>query len=144
MKAFWAIITLVIIITNEQKQGAERNRTEMKKVLCFLCFSLQLLILADFASRSPPPHRHRPFAGEITESPAAVAVVDSKIGSSPPRCVDKCDGCIPCVPVEVPAITNSGGSWGPRHHRDGGIHVQYTIYEPEGWKCKCGPSLYIP
>ncbi|KAI4381854.1 hypothetical protein MLD38_007884 [Melastoma candidum] len=117
----------------------------MKKVLHFLCFSLQLLIWAAFTSRSTsPPHRHR----EITEPQGGggrpAVVVDSKIGSSPPRCTDRCYGCTPCIPVEVPVITDSSGSWGPRRRHGDGIHVQYTIYEPEGWKCKCGPSLYSP
>ncbi|KAL3735988.1 hypothetical protein ACJRO7_025012 [Eucalyptus globulus] len=58
----------------------------------------------------------------------------SKIGSRPPRCEHKCYGCTPCEPTQVPATHN-----GHAH-----VTVQYTNYEPEGWKCKCGPSLYSP
>ncbi|XP_030457741.1 polygalacturonase [Syzygium oleosum] len=58
----------------------------------------------------------------------------SKIGSSPPRCEHKCYGCTPCEATQVPATHN-----GHAH-----VRVQYTNYEPEGWKCKCGPSLYSP
>ncbi|XP_010062649.1 EPIDERMAL PATTERNING FACTOR-like protein 2 [Eucalyptus grandis] len=58
----------------------------------------------------------------------------SKIGSRPPRCEHKCYGCTPCEPTQVPATHN-----GHAH-----VRVQYTNYEPEGWKCKCGPSLYNP
>ncbi|KAF8025725.1 hypothetical protein BT93_F2532 [Corymbia citriodora subsp. variegata] len=58
----------------------------------------------------------------------------SKIGSSPPRCEHKCSGCTPCEATQVPATHN-----GHAH-----VKVQYTNYEPEGWKCKCGPSLYTP
>ncbi|XP_038904354.1 EPIDERMAL PATTERNING FACTOR-like protein 3 isoform X1 [Benincasa hispida] len=57
-----------------------------------------------------------------------------KIGSSPPSCEHKCYGCIPCEAIQVPTATN-------RHSHVG---VQYTNYEPEGWKCKCGPSFYSP
>lgn len=53
------------------------------------------------------------------------------IGSSPPSCDHKCYGCMPCEAIQVP--TNTGR-----------VGVQYTNYEPEGWKCKCGPAFYTP
>ncbi|XP_059306608.1 EPIDERMAL PATTERNING FACTOR-like protein 6 [Lycium ferocissimum] len=53
------------------------------------------------------------------------------LGSSPPSCEHKCYGCMPCEAIQVP--TNTGR-----------VGVQYTNYEPEGWKCKCGPALYTP
>lgn len=56
-----------------------------------------------------------------------------KIGSSPPSCEHKCYGCIPCEAIQVPTTNR-------RSH----VGVQYTNYEPEGWKCKCGPSFYSP
>ncbi|KAK6911917.1 hypothetical protein RJ641_024010 [Dillenia turbinata] len=55
----------------------------------------------------------------------------SKIGSRPPSCDHKCYGCTPCEAIQVPTITSHLG-------------VLYTNYEPEGWKCKCGPALYSP
>lgn len=55
----------------------------------------------------------------------------NKIGSSPPSCEDKCYGCMPCKAIQVPTTISP-------------IGVQYTNYEPEGWKCKCGPSFYTP
>ncbi|KAH1104947.1 hypothetical protein GLYMA_13G348600v4 [Glycine max] len=58
----------------------------------------------------------------------------SKIGSSPPSCEHKCYGCTPCEAIQVPSTS----SW--RSH----LGLQYTNYEPESWKCKCGPSLYSP
>ncbi|KAL9687614.1 hypothetical protein QQ045_032019 [Rhodiola kirilowii] len=51
----------------------------------------------------------------------------TKIGSRPPSC----DGCSPCEPIQVPTITSRVG-------------LQYANYEPEGWRCKCGPSFYSP
>ncbi|EXB29704.1 hypothetical protein L484_013478 [Morus notabilis] len=57
----------------------------------------------------------------------------SKIGSSPPSCEHKCYGCSPCEAIQVPT-TN-------RHSHLG---IQYANYEPENWKCKCGPSFYTP
>ncbi|XP_052176389.1 EPIDERMAL PATTERNING FACTOR-like protein 2 [Diospyros lotus] len=53
------------------------------------------------------------------------------MGSSPPNCEDKCFGCTPCEAIQVPATATG---WG----------VQYANYEPEGWKCKCGHSIYTP
>ncbi|PIN22284.1 hypothetical protein CDL12_05005 [Handroanthus impetiginosus] len=54
-----------------------------------------------------------------------------KIGSSPPSCEHKCYGCMPCEAIQVPTTSSRVG-------------VQYTYYEPEGWKCKCGPTFYSP
>ncbi|KAL9169696.1 hypothetical protein ABFS82_04G095500 [Erythranthe guttata] len=50
-----------------------------------------------------------------------------RAGSSPPSCEHKCYGCMPCEAIQVPTTT-----------------LQYTNYEPEGWKCKCGPTFYTP
>ncbi|RAL42427.1 hypothetical protein DM860_017607 [Cuscuta australis] len=60
-----------------------------------------------------------------------------RIGSFAPRCEHKCSGCKPCVAIQVPTTTA---------HLGGGVGttVLYTNYEPEGWKCKCGPTLYTP
>ncbi|KAL7114057.1 hypothetical protein ACP275_04G096700 [Erythranthe tilingii] len=54
-----------------------------------------------------------------------------RAGSSPPSCEHKCYGCMPCEAIQVPTTTRRVG-------------VQYTNYEPEGWKCKCGPTFYSP
>ncbi|CAL5361206.1 unnamed protein product [Camellia sinensis] len=56
---------------------------------------------------------------------------EKKIGSRPPSCENKCLGCKPCEAIQVP--TNTGR-----------VGVEYANYEPEGWKCKCGPSFYTP
>ncbi|XP_057978490.1 EPIDERMAL PATTERNING FACTOR-like protein 5 [Malania oleifera] len=58
---------------------------------------------------------------------------EKKIGSRPPNCENKCYGCSPCEAVQVPTTSASGH-----------VGVQYANYEPEGWKCKCGPSFYTP
>ncbi|KAM6583477.1 hypothetical protein CsatB_010479 [Cannabis sativa] len=55
----------------------------------------------------------------------------SRLGSRPPNCVHKCEGCFPCDPVQIPATANR-------------IGIQIANYEPEGWKCKCGASLFNP
>ncbi|KAJ0008226.1 hypothetical protein Pint_28977 [Pistacia integerrima] len=59
----------------------------------------------------------------------------SKIGSTPPSCAQKCYGCHPCEAIQVP-ITGE--------HKKSHLGIQYANYEPEGWKCKCGPSFHSP
>ncbi|XP_062087050.1 EPIDERMAL PATTERNING FACTOR-like protein 6 [Humulus lupulus] len=55
----------------------------------------------------------------------------SRLGSRPPNCAHKCEGCFPCDPVQIPATADRVG-------------IQIANYEPEGWKCKCGASLFNP
>ncbi|KAI3407423.1 Epidermal patterning factor-like protein [Psidium guajava] len=55
----------------------------------------------------------------------------SRLGSRPPNCERKCRGCEPCEAIQIPATTDRPS-------------VQYTNYEPEGWKCKCGSSFFDP
>ncbi|BAT91721.1 EPIDERMAL PATTERNING FACTOR-like protein 3 [Vigna umbellata] len=57
-----------------------------------------------------------------------------KIGSIPPSCDHKCYGCTPCEAIQVPSTSS----------RNNHLGLQYSNYEPESWKCKCGPSLYSP
>ncbi|PON46820.1 EPIDERMAL PATTERNING FACTOR-like protein [Parasponia andersonii] len=54
-----------------------------------------------------------------------------RLGSTPPNCAHKCEGCQPCYPVQIPATTDR-------------VEVQIANYEPEGWKCKCGASFFNP
>ncbi|KAL4560057.1 hypothetical protein LXL04_032205 [Taraxacum kok-saghyz] len=56
--------------------------------------------------------------------------IENRIGSRPPSCEHKCYGCSPCEATQVPTTSHVG--------------IQYTNYEPEGWKCKCGPTFYSP
>ncbi|KAI3979395.1 hypothetical protein MKX01_001587 [Papaver californicum] len=55
----------------------------------------------------------------------------STIGSRPPSCVHRCEGCIPCGAIQVPTRTDH-------------LNVQYANYEPEDWKCKCGNAFFDP
>ncbi|KAF6157197.1 hypothetical protein GIB67_041658 [Kingdonia uniflora] len=55
----------------------------------------------------------------------------STLGSRPPNCEHKCGGCHPCEAIQVPTTTDQLG-------------LQYTNYEPEGWKCKCGVTFFNP
>ncbi|XWS70023.1 hypothetical protein CRYUN_Cryun03dG0013500 [Craigia yunnanensis] len=54
-----------------------------------------------------------------------------RLGSRPPNCQRKCGRCTPCVATQIPATSDKLG-------------IQYTNYEPEGWKCKCGSTFFNP
>ncbi|MCD9558440.1 hypothetical protein HAX54_015814 [Datura stramonium] len=59
------------------------------------------------------------------------------LGSSPPKCVNRCKGCRPCMAALVI----------PPHTRKGSKTL--TTREDEGyyllsWKCRCGTKYYQP
>ncbi|KAI4379551.1 hypothetical protein MLD38_005832 [Melastoma candidum] len=54
-----------------------------------------------------------------------------RIGSRPPSCTNRCGRCAPCDATQIPASTDRKT-------------VDYTNYEPEGWKCKCGSHFFDP
>ncbi|XVF15230.1 hypothetical protein REPUB_Repub09cG0132900 [Reevesia pubescens] len=76
----------------------------------------------------------------------------TRLGSTPPSCHNKCNGCHPCMAVQVPtlpshdrfqpaglskAITNSMQLFDPSGN-------QYSNYKPLGWKCRCADHFYNP
>ncbi|XP_059433310.1 polygalacturonase-like [Corylus avellana] len=114
----------------------------MKKRRCaFLVAVLQIMTCLSVTSRPLGSHDAALSQGQIPHFPQAAC--DSKqglgciegevsrLGSSPPSCRHKCEGCIPCYPIQTPATTDH-------------IGVQYANYVPEGWKCKCGTSFFNP
>ncbi|KAK4269185.1 hypothetical protein QN277_022376 [Acacia crassicarpa] len=130
----------------------------MKWKLCSLMLFLQFLVWVSSASRSFPqigaishpgpeeapqsspyttepiqPNKKDMVKEEDEEEEYERRGVIGKVGSSPPRCEHKCYGCTPCEAIQVPSINR-------RSH----LAIQYANYEPESWKCKCGPSFYSP
>ncbi|KAF3683108.1 putative casein kinase I isoform delta-like [Capsicum annuum] len=101
----------------------------------FCCFVLIIFAFSLLCVKSRPLASNQHFvhsANELKGNTSNVSKEDMKmIGSSPPSCEHKCYGCMPCEAIQVP--TNTGR-----------VGVQYTNYEPEGWKCKCGPAFYTP
>nr|XP_009788210.1 PREDICTED: EPIDERMAL PATTERNING FACTOR-like protein 8 [Nicotiana sylvestris]XP_016513304.1 PREDICTED: EPIDERMAL PATTERNING FACTOR-like protein 8 [Nicotiana tabacum] len=65
------------------------------------------------------------------------------LGSSPPKCVNRCKGCRPCMAVLViPPHTSTSGKVSKS------LKTLYTR-EDEGyyllsWKCKCGTKYFQP
>ncbi|XP_050382271.1 polygalacturonase [Argentina anserina] len=135
----------------------------MKGISCWFVISLQIMSWLSATSRLLPPSNgldvHEAGSGQnqispnfhqssrvtleqgLTSSTSGVANTNeiasfrggSKIGSSPPSCENKCYGCTPCEAIQVPTTKKQN------HFR-----VEYANYEPEGWKCKCGPFFYSP
>ncbi|XP_058748799.1 EPIDERMAL PATTERNING FACTOR-like protein 3 [Vicia villosa] len=118
----------------------------------FFCFMLamNLLICVSVAKRpflstdamSHPDPKYAPAPYQTIESKKVrentksenVGMSNIKIGSSPPSCEHKCYGCKPCEAIQVPSKSSR------RSH----LRLEYANYEPESWKCKCGPSFYSP
>lgn len=63
---------------------------------------------------------------------------ESKIGSKPPACVNKCRNCRPCMATLVV----------PNHQKNKGFKVSSRgdddTYYLLSWKCKCGDKLFQP
>ncbi|GMN36943.1 hypothetical protein TIFTF001_006424 [Ficus carica] len=81
----------------------------------------------------PTPNEGSKSWEEMTNMNKLANYKVGKLGSSPPSCEHKCFGCIPCEAIQVPTTS--------RHSH---IGIQYANYEPENWKCKCGPAFYSP
>lgn len=62
--------------------------------------------------------------------PRHLTTIDT-LGSRPPTCRNKCSSCSPCEAIQVPT-------------KAARTHVQYSNYEPEGWKCKCRDRVFNP
>ncbi|KAG5594167.1 hypothetical protein H5410_035399 [Solanum commersonii] len=58
------------------------------------------------------------------------------LGSSPPKCVNRCKGCRPCIAtLVIPPHTNKGLK--TIASRDEGYYLL-------SWKCKCGTKYFHP
>ncbi|XP_039003825.1 EPIDERMAL PATTERNING FACTOR-like protein 1 [Hibiscus syriacus] len=93
-------------------------------------------------------HRFQP-----ANSPAPGSSFEEKtrLGSIPPSCHNRCNGCHPCMAVQVPT---SPGSHHDRFKPGAAVTSpmqffdpsgnQYSNYKPLGWKCSCGDHFYNP
>ncbi|KAF8401022.1 hypothetical protein HHK36_014325 [Tetracentron sinense] len=122
-----------------------------RNIFCFVIAVLQIARLVSAASRPfapyDPAHQHgqspqslqaslgtnqgfNSMEGVAEENEEAYTGLN-RLGSRPPNCEHKCGGCSPCEAIQVPTTSDRLG-------------IQYANYEPEGWKCKCGPSFFNP
>ncbi|XP_022731406.1 EPIDERMAL PATTERNING FACTOR-like protein 5 [Durio zibethinus] len=123
---------------------------------CFLIVVLQIISWTHVSTRSlaiashdvsPHPGIVPEFPGVAFDSKKGVEIskggvgygseetygsrMVGRLGSRPPNCQRKCGRCTPCVATQIPATSEKLGT-------------QYTNYEPEGWKCKCGSTFFNP
>ncbi|KAJ9170381.1 hypothetical protein P3X46_018493 [Hevea brasiliensis] len=117
---------------------------------CFLSTtSIVIAALLCLLLLLPPPassfHQHQSPRGLLFEE-------KTRLGSTPPSCYNKCNGCHPCMAVQVPTM--------PSHSRvQPGLakslefldpypspsgNNRYSNYKPLGWKCHCGGHFYNP
>ncbi|GMI67936.1 hypothetical protein like AT5G10310 [Hibiscus trionum] len=78
----------------------------------------------------------------------------TRLGSTPPSCHNKCNGCHPCMAVQVPSpllgqdsLQRAGSSKAMANsmeHFDPLSANQYSNYKPLGWKCCCDYHFYNP
>lgn len=80
----------------------------------------------------------------------------TRLGSTPPSCYNKCNGCHPCTAVKVPTSPSLRRDQPPMTHQSKGRrpipgaiseHDSFsgdTNYKPLGWKCCCKGRLYNP
>ncbi|KAF1867166.1 hypothetical protein Lal_00049595 [Lupinus albus] len=80
----------------------------------------------------------------------------NRLGSSPPRCYNKCNDCHPCIAVQVPSLpshkqqlqldftkkdTMEQALFDPSSQVN---NNRYSNYKPLGWKCHCGDHFFDP
>eukprot|EP01018_Ginkgo_biloba_P029914 Gb_30138 [translate_table: standard] len=88
-----------------------------------LCLQLLMLLGRQDILLTPTPSL------EVTWAQHHVTAIDT-LGSRPPTCRNKCHSCSPCEAIQVPTDLRN--------------KVQYSNYEPEGWKCKCRDRIFNP
>ncbi|KAL3728706.1 hypothetical protein ACJRO7_033310 [Eucalyptus globulus] len=78
----------------------------------------------------------------------------TRLGSTPPSCHNKCNGCHPCMAVQVPSLPAAGGR--EKRKREEASRPaefvdpspaspgRYSNYKPLGWKCGCRNRLFNP
>ncbi|GKV13981.1 hypothetical protein SLE2022_268940 [Rubroshorea leprosula] len=105
---------------------------EKGRMLC--CFLLTTLQIINWVS----PHQQEQIPQVVLNQEQGLAKSNegkfrllARLGSRPPNCERKCRDCTPCVATQIPATSDRLGP-------------EFTNYEPEGWKCKCGSSFFSP
>ncbi|KAE8693238.1 EPIDERMAL PATTERNING FACTOR-like protein 1 [Hibiscus syriacus] len=68
----------------------------------------------------------------------------TRLGSTPPRCHNKCNGCHPCMAVQVPSPFQRADSSKAMEVFGPASANQYSNYKPLGWKCRCDDHFYNP
>ncbi|KAL0926551.1 hypothetical protein M5K25_002789 [Dendrobium thyrsiflorum] len=77
------------------------------------------------------------------ERSEGMLLVNSMIGSRPPRCERRCPACSHCEPVQVPATSQQRSS-SVHSFMIANAKDDDSNYKPMSWKCKCGSLIFNP
>ncbi|MCO5587495.1 hypothetical protein L7F22_041444 [Adiantum nelumboides] len=77
---------------------------------------------------------------ELEEDLKTARTLRKRLGSRPPMCRDKCETCFPCQAVKMVPTPIVASTAATQHV----AHLDYSNYDPEGWKCKCGEHIFNP
>lgn len=140
------------------RAGHGLAKTLRLRSICSCLLLLQLSVTLPLQARPDKPcgspsgfqliQNLAPFVQRVHEEKKRVLSTElrNRIGSRPPLCRDKCNACHPCEPVQVPTPVSSSRSSKSDQQRPAPtkMHVDYSNYQPEGWKCKCGSGFFNP
>ncbi|KAL4376797.1 hypothetical protein GQ457_02G009290 [Hibiscus cannabinus] len=113
--------------------------------------SLSSLLLLLLLSSASSLHSFQP---SNFPAPGSSFEEKTRLGSIPPSCHNRCNGCHPCMAVQVPTTPtghhdrfNPGSSQAAATDPMQFFHPSsnhYSNYKPLGWKCSCGDHFYNP
>ncbi|KAK4754174.1 hypothetical protein SAY87_002278 [Trapa incisa] len=152
--------------TDREIQMMKLTRHPLADFLCCISISLFLLLFiislflslnhsssisSSSSSFSTDHFRNQQLLGQHHPSTRLLMAMEEKarLGSTPPSCYNKCNGCHPCQAVQVPtgpiishrSISTDGKDSLHQFQPEGD---GYSNYKPLGWKCRCRNRLFNP
>ncbi|KAI5066329.1 hypothetical protein GOP47_0018953 [Adiantum capillus-veneris] len=98
----------------------------------------RILTRADDYHHDAVARREELVEAEYTKT---VRTLRKRLGSRPPMCRDKCETCFPCEAVKMVPTPMIASTTASQHNM---AHLDYSNYDPVGWKCKCGARIFNP
>ncbi|EXB21297.1 hypothetical protein L484_002247 [Morus notabilis] len=106
------------------------DKTKIAATLIFILF-LALFFCSSSAAASSRLAKNNDDSGEDLKKMKMV------LGSKPPRCVNKCKSCRPCMAALVISQRQKNGAKASPHDHD---QTYYLL----AWKCKCRDKFFQP
>uniref|UniRef100_A0A6M2EMY7 Epidermal patterning factor-like protein n=1 Tax=Populus davidiana TaxID=266767 RepID=A0A6M2EMY7_9ROSI len=121
---------------------------------CHPCFLFSATLLLHFLLSAVFCFAQHDLQPPIASHEGAAFEEKARLGSTPPSCHNKCNGCHPCMAVQVPTLPNPNRPAQPVSTKTSIIdpffdpypagNNRYSNYKPLGWKCRCGDHFYNP
>nr|TKR74199.1 EPIDERMAL PATTERNING FACTOR-like protein 1 [Populus alba] len=118
------------------------------------CFLFSATVLLHFLLSTVFCFAQHDLQTPIASHEGAAFEEKARLGSTPPSCHNKCNGCHPCMAVQVPTLPNPNRPAQPVSTKNSIIdpffdpypagNNRYSNYKPLGWKCRCGDHFYNP